>query len=134
MKKYSVFSLLLCIACLATSAVACSSDDPEEPKKPDTPVTPDQPDVPDDGSKFGLNPADVNAYFEGRIKETSPKYETSGKLGAENIAAATEYVWNLWEKAVSTAETENSPLPPRFPDIGKKRLPSISLGKSVPSQ
>lgn len=112
MKKYSVFSsLLLCIACLATSAVACSSDGPEEPKKPDTPVTPDKPDVPEEDGKFGLKPNEVNAYFEGQIKETSPKYEVSGKLTTENITAASEYVWGLWKQAVSTAETEKLPAP-----------------------
>lgn len=124
MKKYSVFSsLLLCIACLATSAVACSSDGPEEPKKPDTPVTPDKPDVPEEDGKFGLKPNEVNAYFEGRIKETSPKYEVSGKLTTENITAASEYVWGLWKQAVSTAETEKLPAPATISGYWDEKAP-----------
>lgn len=62
------------------------------------------------GARFNIEAPALQKFFEEKIKGDSTEYKGAATpLEADSIAAASQWVWDIWKKAVEAADTEKLP-------------------------
>lgn len=70
---------------------------------------PPSPDKPAETGEYGLDPQAVKDFFASAVKGVDASWTKEGALASDQIAGASDYVWDLWKTALEMNIPEKLP-------------------------